>query len=292
MKSLICIIAALTMTFTQVPEFAELPSQIMEVVHQEENSYYSITDGIQFFYKEKDKNAYEIVVELLKELPEHVKTGVGEIHFEGKNDDIAGTAGGSVITLYDFMSYSRETRKDILFHEVGHTFGNVLKYYRIIDSNYTDYSEYAKKDKNYVSDYSKGVIKREGKYSEDFADAFSQYFMNNARFKRKFKNRYEYLNRLITEIDFNILREEMKMENEKIIEHCNLCNRKTGEAYEITIYENEEEKRAEVIKFGDSRGNFTLHYECEVDIVNQLIRTIIENNRLKEKIRQAKRNLR
>ena len=79
--------------------------------------------------------------------------------------------------------------------------GNAMKYYRILDSNYTDYSEYAKKDKNYLTDYSKVYIKREGTYSEDFADAFAEYFTNNSRLKRRHKYRYEYLNCLINELE-------------------------------------------------------------------------------------------
>lgn len=82
----------------------------------------------------------------------------------------------------------------------GHTFGNLLKYHRVIDSSYREYSEYVKKDKNYVSNYAKGYIKKSGNYSEDFADSFSEYFRHNKTFQKRYKNRYEYLNYLITEL--------------------------------------------------------------------------------------------
>ena len=74
-----------------------------------------------------------------------------------------------------------------------------MQFYRILDRNYTDYTEYAKKDKNYLTDYSKGAIKSEGNYSEDFADAIAEYIMNNTSFKRRYKNRYEYIENLINQ---------------------------------------------------------------------------------------------
>ena len=156
-------------------------------------------DGTMFYYKGNDQKAFDIVLNLLRELPENVKIGVAEIHFEGKNGNVAGRTGGTTITLYDFLSYDKETQRHILFHEVAHSFGNVLWSKNIIDLDYTEYAEAVKKDKNYLSDYSKGKIKEENNYSEDFADGFSEYFRNYKSFKRKHKNRFEYLDKLIKE---------------------------------------------------------------------------------------------
>lgn len=154
-------------------------------------------DGTQFYYTEEYKEAFEIVLSMLQELPEEVKIGVAEIHFEGKNENIAGRTSGTTITLFDFMAYDTNIQKYILFHEVGHAYSNVLWSKGILDLDYTKYSEYAKKDKNYISSYSKGKIKENANYSEDFADAFSKYFSDNKNFKRKYKNRYEYLEKLM-----------------------------------------------------------------------------------------------
>ena len=63
----------------------------------------------------------------------------------------------------------------------------------LFDMEYQEYAEKVKEDKNYLSDYSKRHIKDNNNYSEDFADGFSEYFRNYKSFKRKHKNRFEYL---------------------------------------------------------------------------------------------------
>ena len=67
----------------------------------------------------------------------------------------------------------------------------------LFDMEYQEYAEKVKKDKNYLSDYSKRHIKDNNNYSEDFADAFAQYYMNNKTFKRKHPNRYEFIENLM-----------------------------------------------------------------------------------------------
>ena len=81
-------------------------------------AFFAFYDGTIFKYKENDKEAFDIVLALLRELPENVKIGVAEIHFEGKNGNVAGTTSGTTITLYDFLSYDKEVQRHILYHEV------------------------------------------------------------------------------------------------------------------------------------------------------------------------------
>lgn len=202
MKELVYMIALVVMAINNqkvnIEEIVKSPS-IQQEQKVELGDFFAFYDGTMFYYKEKDQEAFDIVLNLLRELPENVKIGVAEIHFEGKNGNVAGRTGGTTITLYDFLSYDKETQRHILFHEVAHTFGNVLWSKNLIDLDYKEYAEYVKKDKNYLSDYSKGKIKEENNYSEDFADGFSEYFRNYKSFKKKYKNRFEYLNKLIKE---------------------------------------------------------------------------------------------
>lgn len=119
MKEVFYVVAIMIMTFSKNPEVLEIAKPSIEISQfiQDENIV-SYTDGISFYYTKEDIKAYETVVEMLKELPENVKQGISEIHFEGNNGDILGTAGGSVITLHSFKHYGSYTQKDTLFHEV------------------------------------------------------------------------------------------------------------------------------------------------------------------------------
>ena len=108
---------------------------------------------------------------------------------------MAGVTKGTSIILYDFSAYDTSTQRHILYHEIGHTFANELG--RLNKLDFDKYIEVAKKDKSYLSNYSKKKIKENNNYSEDFADAFSMYFKDNDSLKRKHKNRYEYLENLI-----------------------------------------------------------------------------------------------
>ena len=201
MKELVYVIALVVMAMSN--QKVNIEDIVKTSVQQEEKvelgSFFSFFDGTQFYYYESDKESFEIVLNLLRELPENVKIGVAEVHFEGKNGNVAGSTSGTTITLYDFLSYDKETQKHILYHEVAHTYRNVLWSKNLIDPDYEVYAEAVKKDRNYLSEYSKGKIKDENNYAEDFADGFSEYFRNYKSFKRKCKNRFEYLNKLIKE---------------------------------------------------------------------------------------------
>ena len=202
MKELVYVIAIIIVAITQneinIEDLVKSPS-IQQEEKVELGDFFAFYDGTMFYYKENDQEAFNIVLNLLRELPENVKMGVAEIHFEGKNGNVAGTTSGTTIILYDFLSYDKETQRHILYHEVGHTFGNVLWSQNKLDIDYTEYAEAVKKDRNYLSDYSKSKIKDENNYSEDFADGFSEFFRNYKSFKRRNKNRFEYLEKLIKE---------------------------------------------------------------------------------------------
>ena len=172
-----------------------IESSIQQVENVELGTFFILKNDTKFIYREKDKESLNLVLDYWNDLPIKVKQGVKEIHFEDKKGDVAGVTKGTSITLYDFSAYDTLTQRHILYHEIGHTFANEMS--RLNKLDFDKYIEVAKKDNNYLSNYSKKKIKENNNYSEDFADAFSMYFRECDSFKRKHKNRYEYLDNLI-----------------------------------------------------------------------------------------------
>lgn len=197
MKELICMVAMVIMTISTIKMNNEviIESSIQQIENVELGTFFMFKNGTKFIYREKDKESLNLVLEYLNDLPEKVKQGVKEIHFEDKKGEVAGVTKGTSITLYDFSAYDTSTQRHILYHEIGHTFANELCRLNKLDFDW--YIEVVKKDKNYLSNYSKRKIKENNNYSEDFADVFSMYFRDNGSLKRKHKNRYEYLDNLI-----------------------------------------------------------------------------------------------
>ena len=197
MKELICMVAMVIMSISSIKMNNEviIESSIQQVENVELGTFFILKNDIKFIYREKDNESLNLVLEYLNNLPVKVKQGIKEIHFEDKKGDVAGVTKGTSIILYDFSAYDTSTQRHILYHEIGHTFANELG--RLNKLDFDKYIEVAKKDKSYLSNYSKKKIKENNNYSEDFADAFSMYFRENDVLKRKHKNRYEYLNNLI-----------------------------------------------------------------------------------------------
>ncbi|MBR3888850.1 MAG: hypothetical protein IKJ32_07110 [Clostridia bacterium] len=197
MKELICMVAMVIMSISSIKMNNEVikESSIQQIENVELGTFFILKNDIKFIYREKDNESLNLVLEYLNNLPVKVKQGIKEIHFEDKKGDVAGVTKGTSIILYDFSAYDTSTQRHILYHEIGHTFANELG--RLNKLDFDKYIEVAKKDKSYLSNYSKKKIKENNNYSEDFADAFSMYFRENDVLKRKHKNRYEYLNNLI-----------------------------------------------------------------------------------------------
>lgn len=197
MKELICMVAMVIMSISSIKMNNEviIESSIQQVENVELGTFFMLKNDTKFIYREKDKKSLNLVLKYWEDLPIKVKQGVKEIYFEDKKGDVAGVTKGTSITLYDFSAYDTSTQRHILYHEIGHTFANELCRLNKLDFDW--YIEVVKKDKNYLSNYSKRKIKENNNYSEDFADAFSMYFGDNDSLKRKHKNRYEYLDNLI-----------------------------------------------------------------------------------------------
>lgn len=196
MKEIILILI-LIMSYGQLKVNNEviIQSSIQQIENVELGTFFMLKNGTKFIYRENDKESLNLVLEYMDNLPIEVKLGVKEIYFDDEKGDVAGVTKGSTITFYDFMAYDSLTQKHILYHEIGHTYANELN--RLNKLDFDEYIESVTKDNNYMSSYSKGKIKENNNYSEDFADAFSMYFRDNKQFRRKHRNRYEFLNNLI-----------------------------------------------------------------------------------------------
>lgn len=118
LKELILAISIVVMSLYNTGQVNIIEENIIQPILDERADFFMLKNGIQYYYKGKDKEAVEIVEELLGELPENVLVGVKEIHFEGKNGNVLGSASGTIIKLYDFMNYDPNTQKDTLYHEV------------------------------------------------------------------------------------------------------------------------------------------------------------------------------
>ena len=102
------------------------------------------------------------------------------------------------ITLYQFSSYAKQTAKQILYHEIAHTFANHLMDKKIIDYSYTQYTEVVSKDYHFVTSYAKNFASENDRFSEDFAESVALYLISS-NFHNKFPNRAKYIRGLLLE---------------------------------------------------------------------------------------------
>lgn len=170
---------------------------------QELNTIVTTYKDIQIIYSSKEKAGAKKLISYLKKLPNQILKNVEKITmipYENESN-IAGVTLDNSITLYKFSKYSTATQKNILYHEIAHTWATKLMQNKVLDYSYSDYKEIVLKDNNFVSTYSKAYIEGEKVYSEDFAESVSFFFINKRNFKKKYPNRYEYISTL-TDIKF------------------------------------------------------------------------------------------
>ena len=162
-------------------------------------TYVTTYKNVKIIYTSKEAAASKRLVSYLKKLPdnllENVKT-ITMIPYE-TTSNIAGATKEDKITLYKFSQYSPSTQKNIIYHEITHTWANYLMEKQVIDYSYTDYSVVTKNDKNFVSNYSKRHIKQKENYSEDFAESVAFYFISKNSFKKNYPNRFNYITDLM-----------------------------------------------------------------------------------------------
>ena len=170
-------------------------------VHNELEFFVYTNEKIQNQIKIEYQNKDDLtdVISLLKEIPPKIVNCVDKIvlYDSEKEKNVAGISKDRTIELYKFSSYCVATQKHILYHEFAHILGNKLMQSKILDYHYTDYAKAVKKDNNYVSTYSKKYIMEKNNYSEDFADSMAVYLIDSKKFKEKFKNRTEYIEKIL-----------------------------------------------------------------------------------------------
>lgn len=177
-------------------------SVIKEVpVHNELEFFVYTNEKIQNQIKIEYQNQDDLtdVMRLLKEIPPKIVDCVDKIvlYDSEKEKNVAGISKDRNIELYKFSSYCVATQKHILYHEFAHILGNKLMQSKILDYHYSDYAKAVKKDNNYVSTYSKKYIMEKNNYSEDFADSMAVYLIDSKKFKEKFGNRTEYIEKIL-----------------------------------------------------------------------------------------------
>lgn len=167
-------------------------------IQNELGFFLCLEDGFSIKYTAVNKKSVNKISKYLSILPDEMKKGIEEIVLNPeKNGNVAGITKNEVIYLYDYEQYDVSTQKYIILHEVGHIWGNHLISMKLLDYEYTDYSEAVKKDNNYITEYSREYIVNKQRYSEDFADAVAEYLLNKDKFTKKYENRAKYIEDLI-----------------------------------------------------------------------------------------------
>jgi hypothetical protein len=103
----------------------------------------------------------------------------------------AGITAYNKITLYNLSSYTNNQIKNIVSHEIAHTWAFELMRTKTLDYFYTDFSKAAEEDGNYVTKYSKTSA------SEDFAESVSFYLIDTENFEKNHPARAEYIEGLL-----------------------------------------------------------------------------------------------
>ena len=153
---------------------------------------------IPVIYTNKEVKAVKEIEKILLALPEQLLKNISEIKLipASHKSKAAGITNYNKITLYKISSYSKSTIKNIVIHEIAHTWAHDLMKTKVLDYSYTDYQEAVNKDKNFPSKYAKEYV-LDGNYSEDFAESISFYFINTKSFSKKFPSRTEYIKSII-----------------------------------------------------------------------------------------------
>lgn len=160
---------------------------------ENKKTYVTTLDDVKILYTSKDAKKIELVKNVVANMPATTKTNLTEITLL-PTDHASGAAGITTydkITLYNISSYTNNQIKNIVSHEIAHTWAYDLMKEKVLDYTYTDFSEAAEEDGNYVTKYSKTSA------SEDFAESVSFYFIDTADFEKNYPARAEYIEGLL-----------------------------------------------------------------------------------------------
>ncbi len=159
--------------------------------------------NVPIIYTSEELKILDDVEEIILSLPESMLENLDEIKLipAKHTSNAAGITKYNKVTFYNLSSYSKTTIKNIVIHEIAHTWAHELTKDKVIDYSYTDYKEAVASDRNFPSKYAKRNV-AEDRYNEDFAESVSFFFINETSFTKKYPARAEYIKELL-EIDFN-----------------------------------------------------------------------------------------
>lgn len=176
-----------------------LPNYSMsELKDKTYKTYIKTIRNISVIYTEKDSKSISKIEKIISNLDENIIRNVTEIRLIPVNhtSHAAGITKYDKITLYNISSYSTQTIKNIVIHEIAHTWASSLMQKKIIDYSYSDYKLVVNKDSKFPSKYAKENVET-GNYNEDFAESVSFYLINEKSFTKKYPARAEYLKEII-----------------------------------------------------------------------------------------------
>lgn len=161
--------------------------------------YVTTYESVKFIYTEKDARSVEKVFDLLDNMPTQMKENLKEIKMvpSKTRGNVAGVTKYDSITFYGLSSYRSETFENIVYHEVAHTWAYELIRIKVLDFNYSEYSDLAREDDNYVSNYSRKAIIKNDDYSEDFAESVAFYMIDSEDFEMNHPARAEFISSII-----------------------------------------------------------------------------------------------
>lgn len=161
--------------------------------------YVTTYESVRFIYTKKDVKSVEKVFDLLDNMPTQMKENLKEIKMvpSKTRGNVAGVTKYDSITFYGLSSYRSETFENIVYHEVAHTWAYELIRTKVLDFNYSEYSDLAREDYNYVSNYSRKAIVRNDDYSEDFAESVAFYMIDSEGFEINHPARAEFISSII-----------------------------------------------------------------------------------------------
>lgn len=161
--------------------------------------YVTTYESVKFIYTEKDARSVEKVFDLLDNMPTQMKENLKEIKMvpSKTRGNVAGVTKYDSITFYGLSSYRSETFENIVYHEVAHTWAYELIRNKVLDFNYSEYSDLAREDDNYVSNYSRKAIIKNDDYSEDFAESVAFYMIDSEDFEISHPARAEFISSII-----------------------------------------------------------------------------------------------
>lgn len=169
-----------------------------EVSDKDYKTYIDTVRNIEIIYTEKDKKSLKNIQKTLESVPEEITLNVNEIklvpakHASGAS----GITRDDKVVIYNASKFSTKTLKNIILHEVAHTWSNKLIEDKKIDYSFTEYAKLLEGIKKFPSNYAKQNVLK-GNYSEDFAESVAFYYINTKSFAKKFPIRTQYIEKLV-----------------------------------------------------------------------------------------------